>query len=321
MKIGELGEIGLIERLTRKSTSPRVLVGVGDDTAVLKIGDDLVLFTADLLVEGDHFRREWASGRQIGRKVMASNVSDIAAMGGSPGEALVSISLPDDVEVEFLDELYEGMYEVADEFRAEIAGGDTTHGKVLTINIALLGYTTEANLCLRSGAKAGDNICVTGHLGGSRAGLGLLLEGLSQPEESVKKHLDPGCRMDISPKIAPHASSMIDVSDGLASETRHICNRSGVGAEIYKDKIPMLPSTLEAASIVGGDAFGFALSGGEDFELLFTVHDDQLSKVSDWSTIVGKILPQEEGAHLVDGEKITLPGGYDHFNGWRPDRH
>lgn len=319
MKIGEIGEFGLIERLTRSPSGPRVRVGVGDDAAVLDLDGEFLLYTTDLLVEGDHFRRDWSTPLQIGRKAMASNVSDIAAMGGRPHEALVSVAIPDDVDVEFMDDLYEGMYQIADKYGAEIVGGDTTHGALLIINIALLGHVDEEMLSLRSDAKVDDLICVTGPLGGSRAGLELLLRGFDVPEEPIRKHLDPGCRMDIAPLIAEHVNAMIDVSDGLAPEIRHICERSGVGAEVRRDSIPLLEGTRIAAERVGGDPYGFALGGGEDFELVFTIPEERLSRVIEWAYVLGRIVPAEQGIHLIDSERMPMKGGYDHFRGWRPD--
>ncbi len=312
MRISEIGEFGLIERLVRPPKRESLIVGIGDDAAVMGMTGNAVL-TTDMLVEGDHFRTEWSTPRQIGRKAMASNVSDIAAMGGTPEFAFISIALREGIEVEFMDDLYAGMHDVADEYGIDIAGGDTTHGSVMVINIVIVGSIETP--VLRSGASPGELICVTGPLGGSKAGLELLLAGKDGPTGAVAKHLDPGCRMDISSDIAAVANSMIDVSDGLASEVNHICDMSSVGAEVIAEWIPLSASTREAGEVLDQDPVGWALNGGEDFELVFTIHPDRLKEVEDRCTVVGRTLPSDEGRTLVvDGNRLPLTGGYDHFN-------
>ncbi|MBW1677294.1 MAG: thiamine-phosphate kinase [Deltaproteobacteria bacterium] len=315
MKLSELGEFGLINRLTREAKNPNIVVGIGDDAAVLRNGEEFILYTTDMLMEGDHFRMDWATPEQIGRKAMACNISDIAAMGGVAEFALVSIALTDNIDVETVEGIYRGMHEVANRHGVEIIGGDTTHGRVMVLNVVVTGKADEENLSLRSGAKVGDYILVTGPLGGSRAGLELLLRRLREPERPVRKHLDPGCRMDIAYKIAPIANAMIDVSDGLASEVGHICERSGVGAVVEKERITLSEETIEAGRIVGKDPYGFALKGGEDFELVFTVSPGNLERAKRFGTVVGRIAEREKGIHLVspDGKITSLEGGYDHF--------
>jgi len=315
MKLGEIGEFGLISRLTREAKNPNIVVGIGDDAAVVQDGDGYMLYTTDMLVEGDHFRMDWATPEQIGRKAMASNISDIAAMGGIAEFALVSIALTDNMDVETVEGIYSGMHQVADRHGVEIIGGDTTHGRIMVLNLVVTGKADERTLSLRSEAKVGDYIFVTGPLGGSRAGLELLLKGLKEPEGPIKKHLDPGCRMDISREIAPLANAIIDVSDGLASEVGHICERSGVGAVVEKERIPLDEETIEAGRIAGKDPYGFALNGGEDFELEFTVSPGNLEDAKRFGTVVGRIIEKDKGIHLVDSDgKITsLKGGYDHF--------
>lgn len=311
MRISEIGEFGLIERLVRPARRRTLLVGVGDDAAVMDYGRKVVL-TTDMLVEGDHFRIDWAPPRLIGRKAMDSNVSDVAAMGGTPEFAFVSVALREGIDVEFMDELYAGMHEVADRHGIDIAGGDTTHGSVMVINIAIVGSVVTP--VLRSGARPGQLICVTGPLGGSRAGLEILLAGLDGPAGAIAKYLDPGCRMDVAPRVASVASAMIDVSDGLASEVNHICNMSGVGAEVDARAIPLDPSTVEAAERLGADPVRWALDGGEDFELVFTIDGDRLSDVEGICTVVGRTLEDpEQRVLIVEGERGPLAGGYDHF--------
>jgi len=313
MKLEEIGERGLIKRITRKPGRKDVVVGIGDDAAVIRFGERFLLYTTDMLVEGDHFKIEWATPEQIGRKAMVSNISDIAAMGGTPDYALVSISLNDEVEVEFVDGLYRGMHEIGDEHGVEIIGGDTTHGGLIVINIIVIGETDEEMLCLRSGAQKGDYILVSGPLGGSRAGLELLYRGYSEPRGPIEKHLDPRCRIDISGRIAPYTNAMIDVSDGLASEIAHICEESRVGAIIERNNIPMEQATRETGDILGLDPFRFALDGGEDFELVFTVPSENLEYVRGHGIVVGRIVEEDKGIKMINGETIDLVGGYDHF--------
>ena len=322
MKIKEIGgEFALIERLCRGISQKNVVVGIGDDCAVLDFDEQYyLLVTTDMLVEKDHFRLEWYTPYQIGKKAMEANVSDIAAMGGFPETSFIAVSLTDNIEVEFMDELYNGMKKVCDRFDFVIAGGDTTHGSVLTLAITMIGKVEKVKLCLRSHARVGDLICVSGDLGKSWAGLELLLNEIKPNNPLLKKalleHLEPTCRMDIARDLAPHVNAMIDVSDGLASEVNHICERSGTGAVVYKERIPLSASTKEVAKVLGKDPYHWALNGGEDFELLFTVPEKGLDKIKHLSpVVVGKIKEKEEGTYLLDekGKKMRLKGGYDHF--------
>ena len=312
MNIKEFGgEFKLIERVTREGGA---VVGVGDDAAVLEFDiEKYQLITCDMLCEGDHFRRNWSTPKQIGMKCMEVNVSDIAAMGGEPTYAVVSISLTDDVTVEFMDGLYEGMYSVADKYGFGIIGGDTTHSKTLTINVTMLGFVAKKNLCMRNGAEVGDLICVTGDLGGSMAGLQLKLNGV---DGFLQNHLEPKSRLMESKKIREYAKSMIDVSDGLASEVNHICKQSNVGAIIFGEKVPLSKNTIETAKKLGENPLEYALNGGEDFELIFTVDEKDFSMLNlgcDVS-VIGKIVEFAEGSKIkIDGAIKPLAGGYDHF--------
>ncbi len=310
-KLSELGEFGLIDRLASKvGRGKEVIKGIGDDCAVLDGDDFYTLLTTDMLVSGDHFNRDWQTPRQIGWKSMVANVSDIAAMGGYPLWALVSLALPDDVDVEYLDSIYDGMISASEKYKMEIIGGDTTHGDILVINIVIIGRVEKDNLCLRSGAKIGDKICVTGDLGKSWAGLDLLRAGV---DGYTDYHLEPSCRLEEGRVLAPHVNAMIDVSDGLSSEVMHICKQSGTGAVIDKDKIPVSSRTREAADKLDKDPYQWALSGGEDFELVFTIPESKIEAVSDVPyVIVGDIT--EKGTYLLEGkQKKELSGGYDHF--------
>jgi len=323
MKIADIGgEFALIKRLTgRHYADPAIVRGIGDDCAVLEYNRDrYLLVTTDMMVENDHFSLRWHSPCQIGWKLMESNVSDIIAMGGSPRWAFLSLALTPATDVEFMDELYRGLYASADRHGVAILGGDTTHGRDHVLNATLIGDVAKGGLCLRSGALPGDLICVTGDLGKSQAGLKLLLNG--ERERCLDGHLDghlaPRCRLESEGKaIARHAHAMIDVSDGLASEVRHLCEESGTGARIHRLEIPLSGATVAAAALAAGDPYEYALYGGEDFELVFTLPPGEVpalrEEFSDF-TVVGEIVPAEEGIFLLDDGKLEgLKKGYDHF--------
>ena len=321
MNIKEIGgEFELIKRIAKPSKDPKVIVGIGDDTAVLETGDNdkFTLVTTDMIVENDHFRTDWSTPFQIGVKLMNINISDIAAMGGTPKYCLVSGCLKKETSVEFVEELFKGLRHAGKNI--EIIGGDTTHGNLLVFNLTLIGEVEKDNLCLRSDAISGDLIFVSGNLGKSAAGLNLILNKQKQDNnnnQDIKYHLEPQHRLDVSSKISKHVNAMIDISDGLASEIKHICNMSKCGALIYKEKIPITKTTKENAEKVNKDPYGFALNGGEDFELLFTVSKqsyEQNKELFSEYHLIGEIKEEKEGVWLIDNnEKKGLGQGYDHF--------
>jgi len=308
--ISDVGEFGLIERIARKVKKREDLVkGIGDDCAVLEDGEDYTLLTTDMLVSGDHFNRNWHTPWQIGWKSMIANVSDIAAMGGYPEWCLVSIALPDDIDYEYVDSIFKGMIDASEKYDLSIIGGDTTHGDLLVINITLLGTVEKDNICFRGDAEVGDLICLTGDLGKSWAGLELLRAG---KKGYTDFHLQPDCRLDIGRELAPYVNAMIDVSDGLASEVNHICDESNVGAEVEKNKVPISEKTKQAGELLDKDPMFWALSGGEDFELVFTIPEDRFDEIKGTNPIVvGRIT--KEGRYLLNGDKKSLEGGYKHF--------
>jgi thiamine-monophosphate kinase len=342
MKLSQIGEFGLIDRLKEKvfQDDHRVVVGIGDDAAAIRASSgELLLVTTDVLVERVHFDRRVHSFRHIGWRAMAANVSDIAAMGGRPGHALVSICLPGNIAVEQAEEIYEGMQAVADEYDVHIIGGDTVRApRELVISVCLTGEAEEKTLVTRAGARVGDKICVTGHLGGSRAGLLMLqpaedLAGSttgSLPENEWSRirdrHLWPRPRLREAQLLAAGGSihAMIDVSDGLAGEVGHIARESGLGAEIWSEKIPLDPQTRRVAEHLGAPALEFALHGGEDFELVFTSSPEDTSRIAEKVqertgtpvTVIGEILPQKEGVVIVSAGGSRKPlraEGYRHF--------
>jgi thiamine-monophosphate kinase len=325
MKINDIGgEFALIDRLSKKSLTshPDLLVGIGDDAAVIDNvypNGDHLLVTTDMLVEKNHFRCDWATPEQIGIKSVACNVSDIAAMGGLPTFMFVSLALAQDTEVAWAESLYQGISNACHRYGVVLAGGDTTHSEVNTINITLLGRVSPKNLCLRSQARPGELFCVTGPLGGSAAGLAILSAGLNPSSYVSAKHLTPECRLDVAPLIAPEAGAMIDISDGLAAEVNHICDQSGTGAEITVANIPIHPSVVDAAREIGEDPFEFSLSGGEDFELLVSISPNNKRKLEEKGvslTKVGVVTEATSGRilKLPNGEQRPLSGGYNHFS-------
>jgi thiamine-monophosphate kinase len=313
MKVKDIGEFGLIERVTKKLKDKDVLVGIGDDAAVIKTEKGLQVLTTDCLVEGDHFRREWFTPEQIGMKAIEINVSDIAAMGAIPKYVLVELALPEDLDVEFVEELYKGMWKVCDKYNIEVIGGNMAHCENIVISITLTGEVDKNNLCLRRGAKPGDFIFVSGHLGNGRAGLRLFQEDLKGFEQVRKSYLEPKAQLETALKIATYANSMIDVSDGLAPEIKHICDESNCGTIIYKDKIPIKDEVRNVARTLNEDEYDYALFGGEDFELVFTVSKEKLDKVN--GLLVGEIIKNKEIKLSSNGkEKEITESGYDHFS-------
>jgi len=327
MLIKDIGEFDLIKRISADltPTGRSVIVGIGDDSAVLHPpAGRLQLVTTDMLVENVHFRLDIAEPFQIGWKSIAVNISDIAAMGGEPTYAFISIGLQRETTVEFVDDLYSGMRRIAKAYSVDIVGGDTVSSPHLIINIALLGEVEAENVVLRSGAQTGDALVVTGDLGGSEAGLAILKHGL--PVEGTEKHLMPTPRVREGRLLAKsgHVTSMIDISDGLASEVHHICEASGTGARLYVRNIPISDNVHRVAEHIGKKSHDFALYGGEDYELLFTCQPDKVSLLAEDIlkdcgtplTTVGQIMEMSHSITMEDtsGRIVPLePRGYDHF--------
>ncbi len=324
MKIHEIGgEFALIDRLSAIAGGDHVDIvqGVGDDAAVLRVAPEpapYLLVTTDILVEHRHFKTEWADAEQVGEKASECNVSDIAAMGGTPTWMFVSLVLAEDTQVQWAEGLYRGIARSCQRHGILVVGGDTTQGGVNTVNIALLGSVDRKNLSLRSQARPGDLLMVTGTLGASAAGLAMLLENRQPSDYLLQKHLTPRCRLDAAHLIAPLANAMIDISDGLGSEVHHICNQSKVCAEIEAAAIPLHGDVVAAGKALGIKPYQFALSGGEDFELLFTIDPQKIEALTETGLNchpVGKITAQSDAPLLIqpDGTQIPLPGGYNHF--------
>ncbi len=335
MKIDELGEFGLIDRIRRTLPAPGrdVLAGIGDDVAVLRAAADRVwLATCDVQVEGSHFIREAISPRDLGRKALAINQSDIASAGGAPRFALISLGLPRELSVEFVDELYAGLRDQAGAFGTEIVGGNISSARfALFVDVFLLGEAPRENVVLRSGARAGDRVLVTGTLGDAAAGVALLLNRALTTSDSYAgiartRRDTPQPRVREGQLIgASHlATAMIDVSDGLASDLGHICEQSGVSARLDAARLPVAAENRALALAARGDEWHFALHGGEDYELLFTSPASQAEELAGQITretgtrvsIIGELLPSGQPRELVlpDGRTVPLEArGWDHL--------
>jgi thiamine-monophosphate kinase len=334
MRVHEVGEFSLIARLRQRiqgKDSPQLLRGIGDDCAVLRpaVGQDL-LVTTDTQEEGVHFRRDWATPEDIGWRCLAVNVSDIAAMGGVPMGAVVALSLPASLEVAFVEGLYDGMQAVAERYDCPIIGGNISQrADTLAVTITVLGAVPCGQSVYRSGAQVGDEIWVTGTLGGAKAGL----EALLHPEAmtgirttaALARYRRPCPRLHEAQYLRQHAPlhSLIDLSDGLSSDLRHICTASGVGARLEAACLPIGHDVLQVAAALRRDALEFALHGGEDFELCLTVPAGRMDAVSQEFprqfgcalTRLGTIQADREIIlGLENGTTIPLPArGYDHF--------
>lgn len=323
MHIDELGgEFALIDRLATLVPAGHadLIAGVGDDAAVIRTAPEpgpYLLVTTDILVEDHHFKSKWSEPQQIGIKAAECNISDIAAMGGRPTWMFISLVLTGETEVTWAEKLYAGISASCHRHGVIVAGGDTTRGPVKTVNITLLGTVSQEHLCLRSHARPGDRLMVSGTLGASAAALSYLEHGRSPTNYLLEKHLAPRCRLDISETIAPLANAMIDISDGLGSEVRHICRQSGVGAEVLAAAVPIHDDVRAAGKELEIDPLDFALYGGEDFELLFSISEDNvpaLIKTGISCHTVGRITEEKEEPRWVaaDGAR-PLAGGFDHF--------
>jgi len=335
LDIREIGEFGLIERIESKLSSSHkdIIKGIGDDASVTQVPKGkLLLSTSDTLIEDVHFSLNFASAFNLGRKSLAVNISDIAAMGGIPRFFLISMGIPQKISVEFIDEFIDGIRDVALSFHAHAIGGDTTFspGK-LVIQITLFGEAIPGYVIYRNNANVGDYIYVTGNLGDSALGLKILdtKDEPSKVEEKfrdlVEEHNNPTPRVNEGRLIAENriASAMIDISDGLISDLGHVCKQSKVGAKIWLENLPLSKAFQEFSREFTDHPMDLPLSGGEDYELLFTVDKgnvDLLNKIKHGFqtkvTLIGEIVRQDYGISVLDnnGQGYTMKKkGFDHF--------
>jgi thiamine-monophosphate kinase len=339
MMVRELGEFALLARLQQRLKqveAPPVVRGIGDDCAVLRSaeGHDL-LVTIDTQEEGVHFRREWSTPEDIGWRCLAVNVSDIAAMGGVPLGAVVALSLPERLTVAFVEAMYDGMSALAAVYDCPIVGGNLSKSaERLSVTITVLGSTPRDGAAYRASARTGDDIWVTGDLGGAKAGLEALIHpqavaGL--PTDTVlSRYRRPRPRLREARHLRRQgARSLIDLSDGLSSDLAHVCEASGVGALLFADQIPISDDVRRVARALDLDALTMALHGGEDFELCLTAPPGAAASLGvgfrgQFDCSLTRIGTIQAGAGVTlrhpDGREETLAaGGYDHFRPFQPD--
>ncbi len=326
--ISELGEFGLIDRITKdiKVKNSSTVKGVGDDAAILDFKEKQVVVSSDLLTEGVHFNLMYAPLKHLGYKAVIVNLSDIYAMNAEPKQITVSIAVSSKFSVEAIEELYSGIHLACETYGVDLVGGDTTSSLTgLTISVTVLGEVEKEKAILRSGAKPNDLLCVTGDLGGAYMGLQLLerenevykVNPDLQPQLAgydyiLERQLKPEARKDIVEafrKMEIKPTSMIDISDGLSSEIKHLCKNSNVGCNLFEEKIPMDEQTKAMAEELNINPLVATLNGGEDYELLFTISLDDYEKIKNDPdfTIIGHITEVSEGANLVTAAGSAIP--------------
>lgn len=327
--LSELGEFKLIEHLTDhfKVTQKSTIKAIGDDAAVLNFGKKQVVVSTDLLVEGVHFDLSYAPLKHLGYKAVVVNLSDIYAMNAVATQVTISIAVSNRFPLEALEELYAGITLAAKFYSVDVVGGDTTSSTSgLIISVTAIGEVDKGNEVLRSGAKPNDLLVVTGDVGGAFLGLQVLerekevfkVNPNSQPDLSmytyiIERQLKPEARKDIIEllkelKVKP--TSMIDVSDGISSEVIHLCKQSKVGVDVYESKIPLDPQVISTCEEFELDSTTIALNGGEDYELLMTISQEDFPKIKGNPnlTVIGYITDEDRGMHLVTraDEKIQI---------------
>ena len=335
----KLGEFGLIEHLTKNLPihQESTLKGIGDDAAVLDFKEEKTLVSTDLLIEGVHFDLSYMPLKHLGYKAVMVNLSDIFAMNAMATQITVSIAVSNRFPLEAIEELYAGIALACTKHKVDVVGGDTTSSTTgLLISITAIGKANEADITYRSGAKPNDLLVVTGDLGGAYMGLQVLerekevfkVNPNSQPDLEpysyiVERQLKPEARGDISgllKELGVQPTSMIDISDGLSSEILHLCKNSDAGCNLFEDKIPLDPTVISACEEFNIDSTMVALSGGEDYELLFTVAQEDFEKIKGNPnlSIIGHMTQASEGAHLITRANTKIPitaQGWNSFEG------
>ena len=326
--LSELGEFGLIDHLTKffdiKHTSTKI--GIGDDAAVLNFENDEVVVTTDMLVEGVHFDLSFMPLKHLGYKAIMVNLSDVYAMNAEATQVTVSIAASNRFPVEALEELYAGILLASKTYNVDVVGGDTTSSTSgLVISITAIGKANKEAITTRSGAKPNDLLVVTGDLGAAYMGLQVLerekqvfkVNPNSQPDLEpytyiVERQLKPEARKDISgllKALEVQPTSMIDISDGLSSEIIHLCKNSKVGANLFEEKIPLDPAVISVCEEFNIDSTTVSLSGGEDYELLFTIDQKDFEKIkaNPNLTVIGHMTEEHEGMHLITRANQKIP--------------
>lgn len=326
--IASLGEFGLIKHLTKnfEISQPSTVKGIGDDGAVLNFGNNKVVVSTDLLIEGVHFDLSYMPLKHLGYKAVVVNLSDICAMNARPTHITVSVAVSNRFPLEALDELFAGINLASQTYQVDVIGGDTTSSqKGLIISITALGEAEENEIVYRDGAQVNDLLVVTGDLGSAYMGLQVLerekqvfqVNPNAQPDLDsytylIERQLKPEARKDI--KTLLHAldikpTSMIDISDGLSSEIIHLCKQSNVGCNLYEEKIPIDPEFINTCEEFNIDSTTVAINGGEDYELLFTIDMGDFDKIKGNPnfTVIGHMVQETEGIHLITRADTKIP--------------
>jgi thiamine-monophosphate kinase len=306
-----MGEFELLARVRKRlpRAGPRTVLGSGDDAAITVPGGATAT-SVDALVDGVHFRREWGSLAQIGRKALAVALSDLAAMGAESGEAYVVLGVPDNLDEDGCLELLDGMAALAERTGTTLAGGDVTRAPVLTLATTVVGHAATADdFVTRAGARPGDALVVTGELGGAAAGLALL-EREVEDAALIARQLEPSPRLDAGMALAGvGATAMIDLSDGLGGDAAHLAAASGVGLRIDAAALPLQAGVTEVAGAAGRDPLELATGGGEDYELLAALPRERLDEAAAAVEATGTRLSPVGEATAGTGVEIRLPGG------------
>jgi thiamine-monophosphate kinase len=333
MNLRDIGEFGFIKRISRGCLirPQNVIKAIGDDAAAfIPVPGQIILVTTDLLVERIHFLRDATSGFNLGYKALSVNLSDIAAMGGIAREAFISIAVPENCPIEYLEDLYNGIKTLAAEFDVNLLGGDTTRSKAdLIINVSVVGYAFEKEILCRNTAQHGDIICTTGFLGDSRAGLHLIINDIKADSNELKAlldaHLLPKPYLGEGRFLARQGGvrAVIDVSDGLSSDIGHIAEESNVGIRLYSEKIPVSNNLEKFCTRFDFDPVEYALAGGEDYTLLCTISPDKADHVAaDYLKRfrnplyqIGEITDSGDMELILSNGRIRsfTPSGWDHF--------
>jgi len=327
-KLADLGEFGVIDQITTGfvNSNKSTVLGIGDDAAVVDFKNKQALISTDMMVEGVHFNLAYMPLKHLGYKAVVSNLSDIYSMNGICTQITVSIAVSNRFNLESLEELYLGIRAACKTYKIDLVGGDTTTStKGLIISITAIGESKPVDIVKRSGAQTNDLIVVSGDLGSAYMGLQVLerenevfkVNPQNQPDLSdytylLKRQLKPEARKDVidffaDKKITP--TSMIDISDGLSSELLHICKQSKVGCDVYEDKIPLSEEMKSACEEFKLHSTTIALSGGEDYELLFTVNQKDYDKIKESNdlTVIGYVVDSEKGINLVTKSEDKVP--------------
>lgn len=314
------GEFGFIDYIKTNFPAPKDVTGIGDDCAVMPSGNGELLFSTDLLMEGVHFLRDESSAEDIGWKAAAVNLSDIAAMGGTPVATFLSIALPKDAQGDWAERFIEGYAQISRMYDVPLLGGDTTSSlRDIAVNVGILGRCPSGKRAMRSGAKPGDTIYVTGHLGDSAGGLQAILKGIDRNDmvqTLIARHKRPVPRVNEGRALmdSGKVGAMMDISDGIASDLRHIMKASGVGAVVRLDRLPCSRQLLDVCKEHGWDIYELATSGGEDFELLLTGPEGLENELDIPLYPIGHITSGNELKWTIDNEEADQEFiGYKHF--------